>query len=193
MQEVLDTESDRDRALVEFLRQGDRSSLAELVRRNERWIRAVVLSVTADLDLVEDAVQEVWISVWTQAGSLEDPARWRGWLGRLARNCAIDALRRKSTRKKYLRRFRRVFAARRFSSASPAERLEREEEQHRVLEAILELPEKYRQVVILRHLENWSYQSIAEALSLAVDSVETRLVRARRMLREKLRKRSIRP
>jgi RNA polymerase sigma-70 factor (ECF subfamily) len=56
-----------------------------------------------------------------------------------------------------------------------------------VLEAIRGLPDIYRESFILRHVEDWSYAQIAEAMSLPVDTVETRLVRARRLLRTALR------
>jgi RNA polymerase sigma-70 factor (ECF subfamily) len=55
-----------------------------------------------------------------------------------------------------------------------------------VLEAIRALPALYREPFVLRHLQGWSYRQIAETMGLPVDTVETRLVRARRLLREAL-------
>jgi RNA polymerase sigma-70 factor (ECF subfamily) len=60
------------------------------------------------------------------------------------------------------------------------------ERQDRVLSAIQGLPAIYREPFVLRHLNDWSYQQIADLMGLPVDSVETRLVRARRLLREAL-------
>jgi RNA polymerase sigma-70 factor (ECF subfamily) len=60
-------------------------------------------------------------------------------------------------------------------------------EQHdAVLAAIEDLPELYREPFVLKHVEGWSYAEIADVLGLPPDTVETRLVRARRLLREKL-------
>ena len=56
----------------------------------------------------------------------------------------------------------------------------------RVLGAIRGLPAIYREPFILRHLEDWNYQQIAQTLGVSVEAVETRLVRARRLLREAL-------
>ena len=63
----------------------------------------------------------------------------------------------------------------------------RSETHQRVLNAIAGLPEIYREPFVLRHLEDWSYKQIAEAMDMPVDTVETRLVRARRLLREALK------
>ena len=56
-----------------------------------------------------------------------------------------------------------------------------------VLEAIRALPALYREPFVLRHLNDWSYQEIGDVMGMPVDSVETRLVRARRFLREALK------
>jgi RNA polymerase sigma-70 factor (ECF subfamily) len=55
-----------------------------------------------------------------------------------------------------------------------------------VLDAVASLPALYREPFVLKHLEGWSYRQIGEALGLPTDTVETRLVRARRRLRQKL-------
>ena len=55
-----------------------------------------------------------------------------------------------------------------------------------MLKAIGKLPEIYREPFVLKHLDGWSYAQIAEAMGLPVDTVETRLVRARRLLRQEL-------
>ena len=55
-----------------------------------------------------------------------------------------------------------------------------------LLQAVQALPVIYREPFVLRHLEDWSYAEIGEVLGLSVDTVETRLVRARRLLRESL-------
>lgn len=170
------------------LQGGDERALRALMERHSRWVRGVVYSVLGDLDLVEDVTQEVWLTVWQGASTLEDPGRLRPWLARLARNAAIDALRRLSSRRKYTDRFRRLVSRQRGESshATPDRRLLAREEHEQVLEAIRRLPEIYRKVFVLRHLEEWSYRQIGEALEIPVDTVETRLVRARRMLRDVL-------
>ena len=73
------------------------------------------------------------------------------------------------------------------ASDPPADTTLARDEQHRqLLDVIAGLPAMYREPFTLRHLEDWSYAEIGALLNLPVDTVETRLVRARRMLREKL-------
>ena len=102
----------------------------------------------------------------------------------MARNAAIDA-------GKKAARDRKLRVASELMDASadieePLAALAREEQHQRVLSAVKGLPEIYREPFMLKHLENWSYAQIGEALSLPIDTVETRLVRARRLLRDAL-------
>ena len=69
----------------------------------------------------------------------------------------------------------------------PADRLAVAETHAAVADAIRSLPALYREPFVLRHVEGWSYRQIGEVMSMPVDTVETRLVRARRLLREALR------
>jgi RNA polymerase sigma-70 factor (ECF subfamily) len=125
--------------------------------------------------------------VWQQADRLREPARWRAWLARLTRNAAIDAGRDEARRRKITgpgdpAALEAVAAIR----PSPVEQVTLSERQRIVLGSIQGLPAIYREPFMLRHLEEWSYQQIAEHLDAPIKTVETRLVRARRLLREAL-------
>ncbi len=171
-----------DHVLIEAAQRGERGALDSFVRRNDRWVRGVVYATCGRAQIVDDVVQHVWTRVWEQLGTLADPARWRGWLYTLARNAAIDAGQKAARRRS--RQSNLSDAAPAVSrETEPALRLIRSEQEQRVLSAIQGLPVIYREPFILRHLEDWSYAQIAEALDMPVDTVETRLVRARRLLR----------
>ena len=177
---------DPDRALVEAMARGESDALAELMRRNSPWIRGVVFAATGDAEVVEDVLQRVWLSAWRRIDSLEDAARWRGWLYTLARHAGIDAARRAARRRTLLGRLRSWAAGRPAAQADPPGRLVLKEDHQRALEAIADMPAIYRGPFVLRHLAGWSYRQIAEAMDLPADTVETRLVRARRLLRKQL-------
>jgi len=176
---------DRDQHLIAAAQRGERTALDALVRRHDRWVRSVVYATMGSPVAVDDVVQHVWTNVWQQIGTLVDPGRWRGWLYRMAKNAAIDAGKKEANerrRRMSLRRADRVAAR----SGDPARTLIDAERREQVLNAINGLPVIYREPFILRHMEGWTYAQIGEALDLPVDTVETRLVRARRLLRDAL-------
>ncbi len=176
-------DDETQRPVVEAIRQGDSYAMTEFVQRNERWVRAVIFGVLGRRNDLDDVAQRVWMQVWREAPRLEDPARWRPWLYRIARNAATDVGRRQWRERNLLGRL-----AERPPKADPAVdgQLARREQQQAVLEAIAALPEIYREPFVLKHVEGLSYRQIGEWLDLPPDTVETRLVRARRLLREQL-------
>lgn len=179
------TEFDAQRPVVDAIRAGDRRAFAEFVRSHDKWVRGVVFGVLGSCDDIDDVCQQVWITFWRRIGELRDTSSWRSWLYRLSRNAAIDAGREKTRRRT------------RFPSTSiegvegqvPAggPRDETRERYEAVLGAIGGLPVLYREPFVMKHMNGWSYKQISEALGLPVDTVETRLVRARRLLREALK------
>ena len=172
---------DPELTVVEAVCEGDRYAFEELVRRQDRWVRGVVFGVLGRTDRIDDVAQQVWLGVWQRARELRDPTRWRAWLYRLARNAAIDAGR-ETTRRRGLSQPLpdRVGVD---VSASAEDGAVQSEAHRAMLAAIAGLPALYREPFVLRHLNGWSYQEIGELMGLPVDSVETRLVRARRMRR----------
>lgn len=174
--------------MIEAIRDGDRHAFAELVRRQGRFVRSVLLGVLGDSDRVEDVEQQVWATCWQRIGHLRDVKRWRPWLYSLARNAAIDAGR--DTTRRRNRMQAAVGEPEPVAAASTPDRLMVEQEKHQaVMSAIRALPLLYREPFVLRHVNGWSYAQIAEAMELPVDTVETRLTRARRLLRDALQDR----
>ncbi len=183
---ALPLEQDSETGVFQAVQQGDRYAFEELVGRHSRWVRGIVFAQLGDETATEDVVQQIWLRLWQQAGTVRDPRTWRAWLVRIARNAAYDEVR--------WRRQQREGVARVVAERPPEERTERgpegeatvEEQKRFVREAIRGLPAIYREPLVLRQLEGWSYQEIGNVLGIPVDTVETRLVRARRLLREAL-------
>jgi RNA polymerase sigma-70 factor (ECF subfamily) len=173
-------------AAVEQARAGDRSAFDWLVRTQGPWVRGLLFGVLGDADLAEDVAQITWTRAWTELAGLKEPSKWRPWLGRLARNAAIDTGRRRQRER--LQRAGWPADVERVPATRPAadEQLEHRERQRAVMSAIRGLPAIYREPFVLRQLHDWSYAQIAEVLDLPPATVETRLTRARRLLREAL-------
>ena len=177
----LAAEFDPERPVIEAVRLGDRSAFDELVRRQGRWVRGVIFGVLGDADRVDDVAQQVWQVVWSRIEDLRAAGQWRSWLYRLARNAAVEAGREKTRRKGLTERA--MEAATRIPPPAPDGELAARESHQAVLQAVRGLPALYREPFVLRHLENWSYQQIADVMGMPPATVETRLVRARRLLR----------
>jgi RNA polymerase sigma-70 factor (ECF subfamily) len=172
-----------ERRLVEAVRRGDSGALAELMGRCGPWVRGAIFAAGVRADAVEDVLQQVWLAAWRRAGDLDDPGRWRAWLYTLARHAAIDATRRQRRAGKLLDAVRSWWSSDASDAGEPVVAMVAAEQHQRALRAVAGLPEIYRQPFVLRHLADWSYRQIAEALELPLDTVETRLVRARKLLR----------
>ncbi len=172
--------------LVADVQRGNRPAADRLVREHDSWLRSVVYGITGRPDLVDDIVQQAWTQAWERLDRLQEPRAIRGWLHSIARNAAIDAGEARARRAARTGPLEAV--------PDPADERVRlpgggavgRELQATLLQAVQSLPALYREPFVLRHLEDWSYAQIGELLGLPVETVETRLVRARRLLRDML-------
>ena len=174
---------DTVRSLVADAQKGDRSAADRLVRAHDGWLRGVVFGITGRPDLVDDIVQQVWSQFWERIESLQDSRRLKSWLYAVARNAAIDAGQARKRREQV--RMEASAEARPFDAESnPLHKVAGDELHSMLLQAVAALPAIYREPFVLRHLDDWTYAEIGELLEMSVETVETRLVRARRLLRE---------
>ncbi len=176
--------------LVEAMQAGDAQALSELIGTQGRWVRGVAFGVLGRDAELDDVCQKVWMKAWQECGSLGDTRAWRSWLYRIARNMAMDSLRATRRRGNHVQTRDADDLAegdrRSRGTAPPDQQAVAREERETMLAAIADLPPLYREPFVLKHVEGWSYAQIGETLGLPSDTVETRLVRARRLLREKL-------
>lgn len=134
--------------------------------------RAAVARVLVDESAVEDVSQEVLIAVARSVGSFRGDARFTTWLFQLARNRAVDHLRRQ-----------RATAPLDGHDVGEVERMSSIIATRASARAMVEsLPERYRDVIRLRELEQWSYADIAEHLQLNPNTVKARVARGRALL-----------
>jgi RNA polymerase sigma-70 factor (ECF subfamily) len=149
-------------------------------------VRSTVYAVSGRADLVDDVSQQVWAQAWERLGSLRDPQCLRPWLYNIARNATIDACVARG-RGRAVSIEDGIEPPAEGEHVSPVGAAIASESRSELLSAVRALPAIYREPFVLRHLEDWSYARIGEVLGLSVETVETRLVRARRLLREMLR------
>ena len=152
---------DLDEDLIQAVQAGDGEALAELIQRNERWVRGVVYAAISDGDAVDDVLQRVWMNVWQRCTTLEDVRRWRHWLYRMARNAAIDYGRKKKRRRNLWQRLSHEMlggGGAMHGELDPRRAATISEQHQRVLAAIEGMPALYREPFVLRHLEGWTWK-----------------------------------
>ncbi|MFQ5805102.1 MAG: RNA polymerase sigma factor [Phycisphaerae bacterium] len=172
--------------LVSAAQRGSRPAVDRLVREHQGWVRGVIYGITGRRDLVDDVAQQVWTQVWQRLATLSDPRRLRAWLYSVARNAALDASQ-DGRRRSAVGLDAVADGLSDGEACGPVRSAVGDELREALLRAVEALPALYREPFVLRHLEDWSYAEIGELLGLSVETVETRLVRARRLLREMLK------
>ncbi|MHC5023186.1 MAG: RNA polymerase sigma factor [Planctomycetota bacterium] len=178
-------------ALVEGLRRGDEDAFERLVRDHGPRLLAVTRRILGNDADAQDALQDAMISAYKSIDRFQAQSRLGTWLHRVAINAALQKLRRRRSRPeasiqdllpKYDDSGHRVEITPTWTSTGD-ELLERDETRRLVRERILELPEDYRDVVLLRDIEGLETQEAASVLSISPGAVKTRLHRARQALR----------
>jgi RNA polymerase sigma-70 factor (ECF subfamily) len=166
-----------DARLVEECRRGDQAAFGELVMRYERRLLRVIGRFIRDADIAEDLAQETFLRVYERLDQYDASRRFGPWLFRIGVNLTLD----------YLRKQKRRGITALFTDRSkdhwpdpgvpdPRGQLDLHQEIRRVIE---EIPEKYRTVLVLRDLENFSSSEIAAILNRKEATIRWRLAEAR--------------
>ena len=179
----MDTDRINDRRLVELFRQGDREALASLYRMHHPAVFRFALYMTDDPDSSAEVVQETFLWLIHHPSAF-DPDR--GSLGPFLCGVARKLLQHRARDR---RRFRPISDAPRHAPAIdgfPDEPLAAESEARELRAAIAELPEAYREAVILCGIEDKTYEEAAAILDCAVGTVRSRVHRGKLHLAQKL-------
>jgi RNA polymerase sigma-70 factor, ECF subfamily len=190
MPELEDKQLEKEK--IEACQQGDQDAFEFLYQKYHRGLYGYLLSILKSTHAAEDLTQDVFIKLFTHITTYRFQSPFAHWLFRLAHNAAIDHLRREKIR----------FAVsldkededqhplrERIEGKTPAPSLQSEQDETagQVREAVDELPESFRTVVILREWEDLSYEEIGERLNISTGTIKSRLFRARGILAKKLK------
>jgi RNA polymerase sigma-70 factor (ECF subfamily) len=162
-----------DAAQVRAARAGDRAAFGELYARYSRMVHGLLLARVPPAD-ADDLTQEVFFQAWRELRKLRDDEAFGGWLAQIARNRARDHFRRARPQDELPA-----------SLAAPGG-VSQEQEARAALLAIRELPEAYRETLLLRLVEGMTGPEIAARTGLTPDSVRVNLHRGMKRLRERL-------
>ena len=176
-----------DRQLVRLAREGSPAAFEELVAKYQSKVFSMALSFTRNREAADDLAQEVFLKAYLALPRFHGKSEFGTWLYRISINHIKDYLRKKGRAKEVSLDDVQEIA---FSNKEQTERAEqdRETEARRTLvqRFVQGLPEKYRVIVTLRDIQGLAYEQISQALHLSPGTVDSRLHRARRMLRKKL-------
>jgi RNA polymerase sigma-70 factor (ECF subfamily) len=179
-----------DSELLQAMRAGDEGALAELYRRRQPGIYRFALQMCGSQELAEDITQEVFMVLMREAHTF-DPAR--GSLSAFLMGIARHHVLRRLQRERFYVSMNESSDTDSLSNqllvtaVGPLDEMSRTEAIEAVRRAVLALPERYREVVVLCDLQEMSYGETAEILGCAIGTVRSRLHRARALLIEKLR------
>lgn len=159
----------------------------ELVRRYQRPITSYVFRMLGDYESSLDVTQEVFIKVYNSLAKYSPEYKFSTWLYRIAHNAAIDHMRRNSVMAHSLEAENADGSYQiQLESMAPSPEQDRERSEWRTeIESVVRcLPPAYRDLILLRHSRDLSYDEIAEVTGLPLGTVKNRLFRAREMMRQ---------
>tara|TARA_R110002049_G_scaffold2750_4_gene21899 strand:- start:40162 stop:40839 length:678 start_codon:yes stop_codon:yes gene_type:complete len=169
--------------LIDRALQGDRAAFAELVETNQDRLFASMLQVTGSPDEAEEVVQEAFIRAFVKLDSFQQNSQFFTWLYRIAFNSALTRRRRK--RERISLDYHREASGLEVVSADDAvdEPMLRDERVAMVRQAMDTLTDEHRSILVLREMDEHSYETIAEILEISIGTVRSRLSRARHQLK----------
>ena len=179
-----------DEQLIEQCRSGRAAAFNELVERHQDRLFASLYKMLGNADEAQDAVQDAFILAFQKLETFSGRSAFSTWLYRVAVNAAFSQKRREKRRPQSLSTAsgcRGIDPTDQSPASDPAAPLEQMETQRKVNEALQGLSEEFRAALVLKEIDGFRYDEIAEILDIPIGTVRSRIFRAREELREKLR------
>jgi RNA polymerase sigma-70 factor (ECF subfamily) len=182
-------------SLLTRARQGEREAFREIVVRYQRKVYAVALGIVKDRDLAWDVAQEAFVRVHRHLPEFKGDSSLQTWILRIASHAAIDSVRReRASSREDIEEVRESDLASGGDGilatalgSNPQENALRAELLSKIQQALAQLPEKHRTILVLRELEGLSYEELAERLGIHKGTVMSRLFHARKKMQLLLR------
>jgi RNA polymerase sigma-70 factor (ECF subfamily) len=191
VQGTVDAQLPIEAPLVRAAAAGDRRAFARLVDQHQRAVFGLCQRVLQDREEARDAAQETFVRAWSAIATCDPAQPFAPWLLRIARNHCIDVVRRRLPAPRRVELDADGPAGDHTELPDPGAArgdvlLQREQEASELEAAVAALPDNYRQVIQLFHVEHMSYKEIAATMEVPMGTVMTWLHRARGRLRVSL-------
>ena len=166
-------------SLASQAKQGDQEAFADIYQLRARKVFYYLAKILRNSSAADDATAETFLQAWKNIRKLRDPDRFDGWLFRIAHHVAMDELNRPSTTD--------LEDAPEPPDVNPATSPDvmalRGADADRIRRALLDLPDRYREVLVLRYFGDWSDGEVAQQLNTTKGNVRALRMRAMRRLR----------
>ena len=165
---------------------GDTGAFEAIVRKYQSFICAITFSATGNVDKSEELAQETFVSAWKDLAKLKDLNKFRGWLSSIARNIVRNSFR--SQERDLISKAAGMDEVKDFGirDSEPEEEAISKERQAVVRQALGQIPERYREPLVLYYRQGQSIRQVAEQLELSEETVKQRLCRGRNLVKEQI-------
>lgn len=169
--------------LIARARTGDSAAFGELVEQYRDSVYRLAYRMCGNAHDADEAAQEAFVAAWRGLPNFRGDAKFSTWLYRLTTNASIDLMRRENRHRAVAEDEMPEIEDR---ADSPQQQVERTEQQEAVQQALASLSEDYREILLLRYMQELDYTEIAEVLRLPAGTVKSRLNRAKAALKSAL-------
>ncbi|MGD2245298.1 MAG: sigma-70 family RNA polymerase sigma factor [Candidatus Aminicenantes bacterium] len=176
-----------EKELVRLSREGSEKAFAELVKKYRIKVFNLAFSLTRDRDVADDLAQEVFIKAYYALPRFQSKSGFGTWLYRIAINHVRDFLRKKSRMIQIsIENIKESSILQEDKTMKEEKESTEEQRKQLVHQSIRSLPEKHQVILSLRDIQGFSYEEISKILKISPGTVDSRIHRARKMLRKKL-------
>ena len=175
--------NDQEQNWIQAAKNGDQAAFGHLVETYQKRVYALTVRMCPTRELAEEAAQEAFLSAWQGLPFFRGDSAFSTWLYRLASNACVDLLRKEGRHQGPSLDDEAVSAEVPDTRPTPEAAAEQKELRAQIEAGLRTLSPEHREVLILREIQQLSYDEIADALSLDLGTVKSRISRGRRQLR----------
>jgi RNA polymerase sigma-70 factor (ECF subfamily) len=185
-----------DAELVALCQQKDERAFEFLIKRHQRTVYGMLVKLAPDWNDTADLAQEAFIRIWKGIGNLQNPKAFKSWMCQIVTHLFYDELRKSPRRSPAISLDQSMFGDEdgesptrdiADSSAGPEELMQRKDTNQMVESAIASLPRQFRTAIVLRDLEDMTYEEISKITQSDIGTVKSRISRARTKVQQVLK------
>ena len=180
--DALTKEQEKD--FVVRCQNGDKGAMEALMRHYQQWVYIIAYGMLGNPEDASDMAQDVFLWLWENIGQFQFRSRFSTWLYRIVTNRCINVKDQKKRRKTEPTEIDDSQPWVPVDTATPEQSVLLAEQREILQKALAELRDDYRKILILREMQNLSYEELAEVIGCSVGRVKSKLHEARKVLRK---------